>query len=378
MVGDLPLPGESAVGGVAAAVAAVAGPLARLVDLTIVVPGASQDREAMFDGVPVRYLAAARGPGVLRYWSLDAARVARDVAALDPDLVHIQGAAGLGLRLTVPTIVTVHGIAHLNARHKLLAAPLGWLAAPLVAGFVARIERYARRRAGNIVLLNQYVEEELPDIRGLRRVLIPNPVHPDFLGGYGTGASRGFRLLAVGRVEAAKGVRDAITLLAHLARMIPDVQLAFAGPCPDPSFLNECNEQITTLGVGDRIEFLGRCDRRRLIAEYDRSSCLVMLSRQETAPVVVSEALCRGLPVAAVDRFGLREMVRDGTNGVLLSSTVPESQAQALVSALVDGRLDRRAIAADAASRYAPEVVAAQLADFYRTILATAGRPSAA
>jgi glycosyltransferase involved in cell wall biosynthesis len=375
MVGDFPEPGGPALGGVAAAVAAIVAPLSRRVALRLVVPGCRQSLEARVDGVPVTYLASGRLPGVLRYWTADARQIAQAVAQEAADIVHIQGAAGWGLWSRGKSIVTVHGIPHLNVVSRRGGGLLGRVLRPLAAAQTALVERVARRKAGNIVVINPYVADALPDVRTLATAIIPNPVHQDFVSQPVTSLPEPGRVVYVGRVEESKGVLDAIDLAAAVGPRVPGFSLRFVGGCADPGFLRHCRERVTARGLGGRIEFVGPMARDEIIAEYDRASCLLTLSHQETAPVVVGEALCRGLPVAGVDRFGLPFMVQAGSNGRLLPVAGAEAQAQVLCDVLL-APWRREVIRAEALQTYAPDVVASRLAELYERVATASPEPS--
>jgi len=66
-------------------------------------------------------------------------------------------------------------------------------------------------------------------------------------------------------------------------------------------------------------------------AALDDSTLLVLPSRSEGLGRVIVEALCRGRPVLAAAVGGIRDIVRDGENGIL----VPPGDTHALADALV-------------------------------------------
>ncbi len=101
-------------------------------------------------------------------------------------------------------------------------------------------------------------------------------------------------VLFVGRVVAAKGIRDAIDAWRRSGSDLP-FRVAGTGPL-------RC--EIETEGV----EVSGWLDRRRLSAAYRRAAVVVMPSRwQEPFGIVGLEALTLGTPVAAWDSGGVRE-----------------------------------------------------------------------
>ena len=92
------------------------------------------------------------------------------------------------------------------------------------------------------------------------------------------------------------------------------------------------------------------------------SSVYAISSSSEGLPMVMLEAMSAALPVAAFDCSGVRELVDDGSTGLL----VPQGDEVALTAALrrlmTDADLRRRfGLAGQAlAARYSPGSVAAQ------------------
>ena len=48
------------------------------------------------------------------------------------------------------------------------------------------------------------------------------------------------------------------------------------------------------------------------------SCCLVLPSKMETAPMVISEAMAMGLPCIATNVGGVKYMIEDGVNGYII------------------------------------------------------------
>jgi glycosyltransferase involved in cell wall biosynthesis len=102
-------------------------------------------------------------------------------------------------------------------------------------------------------------------------------------------------------------------------------------------------------------------------AALDGSTLLVLPSRSEGMGRVLVEALCRGRPVVASRVGGIRDVVEDGVNGILVEPRRPERLADALVRVLADRALAERLASAarPAAERWlaTPEEFAARLLD---------------
>jgi glycosyltransferase involved in cell wall biosynthesis len=93
----------------------------------------------------------------------------------------------------------------------------------------------------------------------------------------------------------------------------------------------ELRRRAARLGLGARVQWLGRLDAEALEDAYARAAVVVVPSRApETFGLAGLEASARGIPVIASDVGGLREWLEPEANGVL----VPSNDASALASAL--------------------------------------------
>jgi glycosyltransferase involved in cell wall biosynthesis len=94
----------------------------------------------------------------------------------------------------------------------------------------------------------------------------------------------------------------------------------------------------TSLGVADRIHWLGERDARGVLAGFD---AFALSSRKEGLPYVVLEAMATGLPVVATASAGVEILVEPGVSG----EVVPRDNATAFGEAIatVAADADRRA-----------------------------------
>ncbi len=148
-------------------------------------------------------------------------------------------------------------------------------------------------------------------------------------------ASAGFVVGMVGRITEAKGhhilVRAVAKLPSHLKE---NLQLVVVGaPAPgireDSIYLNSLKGLASQLGLEEKIHWAGY--REDPGEYYSRMQVLVLPSTcEEGFPLVVLEALQRGIPVLASRTGGSPEVVQDGVNGFL----VPPGDERALTQAL--------------------------------------------
>jgi glycosyltransferase involved in cell wall biosynthesis len=107
---------------------------------------------------------------------------------------------------------------------------------------------------------------------------------------------------------------------------------------------------------------------REVAKLLDDSTLLAMSSESEGLPRVIMEAFARGRPVVATAVGGIPDLVKPGTNGVLVEPGNPETLAAALLSVLENGqfaeRLSRGAREAAEELRWTPDRYATALREF--------------
>lgn len=142
------------------------------------------------------------------------------------------------------------------------------------------------------------------------------------------------RLLYVGRISEAKGVRVALDAL----ELLPEASLTLVGPV-DPGFAD-------TVPLPDRAMRIPPVPRSELASIYADHDALVFPSTwSEGFGLVPLEAMAVGLPVVATGTGGSSEHLTDGSNCLLVEPGAPESIASAVRRLLADGDLRRRLIA---------------------------------
>jgi glycosyltransferase involved in cell wall biosynthesis len=130
-------------------------------------------------------------------------------------------------------------------------------------------------------------------------------------------------LLYLGRVKKYKGLDVLIQTVALLKDRFPRVRLEVAGSGDDVPRLSEI---AATLGVSDRVKFLGRVTEAEKISLYKRSMVALNSSLKEGWGLTSIEANGCGTPVVASDVPGLCDSVKDGETGFL----VPFGDASAM------------------------------------------------
>ena len=157
------------------------------------------------------------------------------------------------------------------------------------------------------------------------------------------GYDAGRLLLFVGRLERLKGVDVAIKALALLRdREHDDLRLIVLGEDVrdgEESEKERLKAVATSLGVRDRVDFLGSVAHHELPYFYAAADAVVMPSYSESFGLVALEAQACGRPVVASGVSGLRSVVRDEVSGYLIEGHDPALYAERIGRLLADPEL---------------------------------------
>lgn len=138
-------------------------------------------------------------------------------------------------------------------------------------------------------------------------------------------------VLTVARMDRLKGHR----YLIEAAAMVPDAVFLFAG---DGIERPELENLAIELNVSDKVIFLGQ---RNDIPELLRTcNIFVLPSLLEGLSLSILEAMAASRPVIATDIPGMREIITDGVNGLLVPPADPDALAEKINLALSDTKLE--------------------------------------
>lgn len=156
------------------------------------------------------------------------------------------------------------------------------------------------------------------------------------------------RLLSVGRLDAVKGFPILLEALGQARRAGVDAVLEVVGAGPlDQALKTRASE----LGLRPWVTFTGAVSQEGMPAVFERNDAFVLASFMEGVPVVLMEAMAKGLPVIATRVAGVSELVRDGETGFVLPPGSVDHLAEAI------GELSRRREQLDAMRAAARRIV---------------------
>jgi glycosyltransferase involved in cell wall biosynthesis len=134
--------------------------------------------------------------------------------------------------------------------------------------------------------------------------------------------------LNVGRYVPAKAQHDLITAMGHVVGEHPDAQLFIVGW---GALEDELAAAIENHGLSANVTLTGRVPHNEIHKWYALADVFISSSEKEGLGIAGLEAMAAELPVVATDVPGLREIVEDGTTGLLVPPNAPEQLAEAMI-----------------------------------------------
>ncbi len=144
-------------------------------------------------------------------------------------------------------------------------------------------------------------------------------------------------LLYVGRLGKEKNIDFLLRVFKRLED--PDVVLVIIGDGPEREHLEEIVEE---LGLEDRVAFTGGMPREEVIDAYKCADVFVFASYTETQGLVILEAMAAGLPVVALGKMGVKDLLERSGGGIMIEELDEKEFAEAIEKVLSDPELRER------------------------------------
>lgn len=208
------------------------------------------------------------------------------------------------------------------------------------------VSRWAFSSADGVICVSNYTRGRMLEMGVTPRsqVVIPNGADESFFQPLTQEQVSAFRrqlgleqnplLLTVGHVTERKGQDVVIRALPRVLQSAPEAHYLMAGL---PALQEPLTELARSLGVEDRIHFLGRVDADTLAAAYNACDVYIMTSRHsksgdfEGYGIAVVEAAFCGKPSIVSAGSGLEEAISAGKTGLVVPEDDPRATADAII-----------------------------------------------
>ena len=308
-----------------------------------------------------------------------------EVHAFAPDVIHAHSPFVTGLlarRLArsegVPLVFT-HHTRFADYAHYLgpLAAPGSrltdaylrgfWRACAAIVAPSADLADMIRAGIGSDRASRIHVIPTGIDVAGIRALAA---VDPRPMAGWPPDA---VVIASLGRLAPEKSPHVLFEATARAATRVPQLRLLVVGGGPSEPGLRA---RSAASDLADRVHLTGALPRPEALARIAAADLFLFTSRTETQGLVLAEALSAGLPAIAADGPGVRDSIRDGIDGIVVSpapaASLVERLADAIVTLATDG--ERRSAMSDHAAadadRFAVGRRVAEVAALYQAVSA--------
>lgn len=318
------------------------------------------------NGVKVHFLPSARRFGNITFGAVDRYRVRRVIDAVEPDIIHNQyhfAYPYLFSKPTVPAISTVHGITFKEAPYendkldRFRRLPRLWL------------ERMVLRNVDHLLCVSEYVKETIAPLTNAKLFVVDNPVAKRYFDAANREVAN--RLLFTGAIIGRKNILDLLRAI-NLLRDRGPLTLHIVGVVEDRYYYDTLTKYVKTHRLESRVVFRGVLSDEQLVREYEECAVLVLSSLEESAGMVLQQAMAAGKPVIATRAGGIPCIVKHNVTGLLTTAHDVEELASAIQTLLQNSALRRRMGVAgreEALRRFQIDVTVEATLDAYRAVL---------
>jgi len=281
------------------------------------------------------------------------------------DLIHSHSLSGalIAVLRRIPTMLTLHGMTWRERdfypnRYTQFTFDINTWRFKYVSH---RIKKLVAISPYVITEVDQFLTTGIPDTE-----VIENPVSDVFFAQ--EKKEKEGLILYPGMIDRRKNQINLIKALDLLKKDKIPFHCVLPGPIADEAYLNELREMIKKYQLEQDVTIPGPVPFEHLLRLYSEASIMVMTTLQETAPMVITEAMAMRTPVIASDISGIPYMVSSGKSGFLINPHSPGEVADRMAILLGDKGLrkqfqdESRRIAV---SRWKSEIITNKLIDLY-------------
>jgi glycosyltransferase involved in cell wall biosynthesis len=278
------------------------------------------------------------------------------------DLIHAhaalpcgRAAAIIGERLSIPVVVSVHGLDAFFTRQ----------AGVVARGWCKRVAKKVYGSASAVVCISEKVREQVVCEVPANATVIYNGVDPEKFFPQAESDSR-LTVLSVGNLIAIKGHVLLLRAFARVLREAPDCSLEIIGDGPERKRLVQL---AIDLGIANAVHFYGRQSRDYVAEAMRRCTMFALPSAYEGLGCVYLEAMACAKPAIGCRGQGIEEIIEHGKNGMLVTPGDERELGDSVLTLLRDERLRQQiglAARAMVLERLTLNHQAQQLAEIYR------------
>ncbi|MDT8782466.1 MAG: glycosyltransferase family 4 protein [Candidatus Bathyarchaeota archaeon] len=255
------------------------------------------------------------------------------ISQIKPDIIHINNlpflttlqAARTSKKMGVASIIHVHGV--IGKWNKLMDL--------LQYAF---LQLFAQRFFNDTKLVICLTQSDACEVQKFgcpknKIRLIPNGVDVEV---FKPAKETPDLLFWGGRFIQQKGLEYLIEALSIIKEKIPDVKLLLSG---DGVLISKMHHMVKLAGLQKNVKFLGCVTLESIPILVNSCSVYVLPSLKEGMPYALLEAMACGKPVVGSDIPGIKDIIVNNQNGILVPPKNPQAIAHAVLLLLKDEKL---------------------------------------
>ncbi|MEP6485734.1 glycosyltransferase family 4 protein [Microcoleus vaginatus GB2-A3] len=148
-------------------------------------------------------------------------------------------------------------------------------------------------------------------------------------------------IFSCGRLNRCKGHADLIAAIDILRKRGFNVELQIAGEDEQggSGYRLELEKLIEQLGLKSCVSLLGAVSENTVNESLEKAQVFALASWHEPLGVAIMEAMAMEMPVVVTGSGGVKELIDDGIDGLLVEPEAPEQLADALANLLQNPEL---------------------------------------
>lgn len=205
----------------------------------------------------------------------------------------------------------------------------------------AQFLKWMFKDAVKIVSPSRYLAERLSDYcpHNKKIDIIPNAIDATNAPEQARVTSKRIKLCWLRAYQDLYRPEMAIEVFADILATHPDVTLDMYGIVTDQDCFNACKELIRKKELEAHVNLYGAVKKQEVLPLLYGYDLFLNTSSIDNTPVSIIEAMTAGLPIVSTDAGGLKYLLRDGVDALLVSVDNSQRMAESVIKILDDQNL---------------------------------------
>jgi len=203
--------------------------------------------------------------------------------------------------------------------------------------FIEKKHIVARRSlnlANKIIVSSGYLKDVFSQI-GVKTEIVPNIISfKEYY--YKIKDNPAPRFIVTRHLEPIYNIEMVIRAFQLIAQKYSQAILYICGKGSEEEKLKKL---VKDLNLEEKVKFLGEVNNKEIASKYNEADIFLNGSKVDNLPVAILEAFASGLPVVSTDAGGIKYIIKNGQNGLLVEVNDYKDMAEQVERLLQDNKL---------------------------------------